>query len=48
MFLPFLVPHLLYSASNEDYIGLLHKPLLIQNQLIVLFTQIYFKMDQTI
>jgi len=44
----FPVPLLLYTASNEGFIGLHPKPLLIQNQLIVLFTQIYLQMDQTV
>jgi hypothetical protein len=45
---PFPVPLLLYTASNEGFIGLHPNPLLIQNQLIVLFVQIYLQMDQTV
>jgi len=42
---PFPVPILLYTASNEGFIELYPKSLLIQNQLIVLFAQIYLQMD---
>jgi hypothetical protein len=45
---PFPIPLLLYTVSNEGFIGLNPKPLFIQNQLIVLFAQIYLQMDQTV
>jgi len=44
---PLPVPLFLYTASNEGFIGLHPKPLFIQNQLIVLFAQIYLQMNQT-
>jgi len=45
---PFPVSLLLYTASNEGFIGLHPNPSLIQNQLIALFAQIYLQMDQTV